>query len=336
MSFDLQVPLEIREESHVGQVRRRAHQMAINAGLTEHQANESAIIASEAATNLAKHGSGGEVLIRELTSGIEILAVDKGRGMADVTRCLSDGYSTTGTAGTGLGAIKRLASEFDIYSRPSGGTAVMARMCQKEATHKGRHDGLDVGVVCRPKVGEALCGDAWAARKVDSSLWIVVADGLGHGPDAHAASLEAIRIFRDTSGYKSTIDAMEAMHGALRKTRGAAVAAAQIDLQAAQVRFAGVGNIAATVVGNNNAWKSLMSHNGILGHEVRRIQEFTLPWTPSSKLVMNSDGLSTWNLDRYPGLFNRHPSLLAAVLYRDYWRHRDDVTVLVAEEKKAA
>jgi anti-sigma regulatory factor (Ser/Thr protein kinase) len=304
--------------------------MALDAGLSENQASETAIIASEVATNLAKHGSGGEVLLRELISGVEVVAVDKGRGMSDVSRCLSDGYSTSGTAGTGLGAIRRLASEFDIYSQPNGGTAIVARLCEKPRSAK-----FAVGVVCRPKAGESLCGDGWATKQSDEGLWIVVADGLGHGPEAHSAALEAVRIFRSTSGYRSTVDAMEAMHGALRKTRGAAVAVAQISSEEKQVRFAGVGNIAGTVL-ENSSWKSMMSHNGILGHEVRRIQEFTQPWTHHSRLVMNSDGLSTWSLDKYPGLISRHPSLVAGVLYRDFWRRRDDVTVFVAEEKRAA
>ena len=331
MSFDLQIPLEIREESQVGQARRQALKLAMNSGLNDEQASKASIIASEAANNLVKHGSGGEVVLRELRTGIEILAIDKGQGMADVSRCLSDGYSTSGTSGTGLGAIRRLSSFFDVYSRPKIGTAVVSQL----------HNGLaskpymEIGVVCRAKAGEMLCGDAWATKEVDNQSWVVVADGLGHGPDAHASAIEAVRVFRETSGHKSTVDMMEAMHGALRKTRGAAVAVAQIDRASEQVRVSGVGNISVTII-NNGAWKSMMSHNGILGHEVRRIQEFSHPWTPGSKLIMNSDGLSTWSIERYPGLLMKHPSLIAGVLYRDYWRQRDDVTVLVVQEKRAA
>ena len=49
---------------------------------------------------------------------------------------------------------------------------------------------------------------------------------------------------------------------------------------------------------------------------------------------MHSDGLATqWQLDRYPGLAARHPSVIAGVLYRDFRRERDDVTVLVATER---
>ena len=79
----------------------------------------------------------------------------------------------------------------------------------------------------------------------------------------------------------------------------------------------------------------MASRTGTVGHAVRKIQEFTYPWPPGAHLVMHSDGLATgWSLDRYPGLMRRHPSLIAGVLYRDYSRGRDDVTVLVARMQR--
>ena len=60
--------------------------------------------------------------------GVEILALDKGPGIRDLERSLRDGYSTAGGAGTGLGAISRLSSEFDVYSPPGKGTALLARI----------------------------------------------------------------------------------------------------------------------------------------------------------------------------------------------------------------
>jgi hypothetical protein len=51
-------------------------------------------------------------------------------------------------------------------------------------------------------------------------------------------------------------------------------------------------------------------------------------------MVMFSDGLAShWSLDDYPGLRQRHPTLIAAVLYRDFSRRRDDVTVVVARQR---
>jgi hypothetical protein len=81
----------------------------------------------------------------------------------------------------------------------------------------------------------------------------------------------------------------------------------------------------------------LVSHNGTVGAEMRKVQEFTYPWNAESILVMNSDGLTThWRIDPYPGLQNKSTLMMAAVLYRDFKRTRDDSTVLVARERRAA
>jgi hypothetical protein len=98
------------------------------------------------------------------------------------------------------------------------------------------------------------------------------------------------------------------------------------------MHFAGVGNIAASILDGNDR-RQMVSHNGIVGSNLRKVQEFVSPWSSGAMLIMHSDGLgSRWDLEHYPGLAMRHPSLIAAVLYRDFARKRDDVTVLVVRE----
>ena len=110
-----------------------------------------------------------------------------------------------------------------------------------------------------------------------------------------------------------------------------AAAIAAINNEKRTLSFAGLGNISATIIGGEKR-RGLASHNGTLGHQMHAIQEFTLPWADDSVLIMYSDGLiSRWDLDRYPGIIGKHPSLIAAALYRDFDRERDDVTVLVAK-----
>jgi hypothetical protein len=122
---------------------------------------------------------------------------------------------------------------------------------------------------------------------------------------------------------------MQRLHDALRPTRGAAAAVAEVEARRGVVRFCGVGNVAATLVAGG-ATRSLVSHHGTLGHDARRIAEFRYPWTADSVLVLNSDGLvSHWSPDRWPGLLGRAATLVAAVLYRDCRRQRDDTSVLV-------
>jgi len=81
----------------------------------------------------------------------------------------------------------------------------------------------------------------------------------------------------------------------------------------------------------------MVSHHGIVGHHLGKIQEFRFPWSAQSVLVMHSDGLKTnWSLESYPGIWHKHPALIAGVLYRDFTRDRDDVTVLVAKTAAGA
>jgi hypothetical protein len=111
-----------------------------------------------------------------------------------------------------------------------------------------------------------------------------------------------------------------------------------IDSRLRVARFCGVGNISGVILSPDEGQRtSLVSHNGTLGHTIRKVQEFVYPWSPDSLLIMHSDGLAThWNLDRYPGLAVQHPSLISGILYRDFSRKRDDVTVLVARESRTS
>jgi len=166
------------------------------------------------------------------------------------------------------------------------------------------------------------------AEAGDRERWsVLVADGLGHGPDAAVAAAGAVRIFGERAGEPGA-DVLAAAHDALRHTRGAAVALAEVRPGAGELSFTGIGNIGGVVLTPQGS-RSLVSHAGIVGHECRKIQTFTYPWTRESVLVLFSDGLqSRWTLDRYPALRGRDPALLAAVLYRDFARGRDDVTVV--------
>jgi hypothetical protein len=121
-------------------------------------------------------------------------------------------------------------------------------------------------------------------------------------------------------------------HRALRTTRGAAIAVAQLSKETSQIKFAGVGNISAHLLTGGER-RQIMSHNGIVGNNMRNVQEFSFDWSQDSMLILHSDGLTAqWDLSQYPGLSHRHPSLIAAVLYRDYSRKRDDATVVVLQQ----
>jgi anti-sigma regulatory factor (Ser/Thr protein kinase) len=326
--------VSVAEESQIGEARRAAARLAGEAGFTEADGGRASIVASELATNLLRHAKGGELLLHATDAGaaqpaVEILAADKGPGMANVERCLEDGYSTNGTAGNGLGAVRRLSSEFDMYSGPSG-TVVFARLAPAGPGRviPGATPGLKWGAVSVPAPGETVCGDAWRLRQADGSAAVLVADGLGHGPFAAEAAQVAVRGF-DEDPFVQPRLRIESAHRAMSGTRGAAVAVARLETGKPNLTYAGVGNISGTLLSQGTS-RGLVSHNGIVGHQVRKVQEFEYPWGERGLLVLHSDGLQTrWALDTYPGLAGRHPGVIAGVLYRDFKRGRDDVTVVV-------
>lgn len=333
------IVLPMDEVSQPGEARRTAVGMAERLGFDESGRGKVALVVTEIATNLIKHARGGELILQAFgpataPDGLEALAIDRGPGMADVARCLADGFSTAGSPGTGLGAIARLAGLFEVFSQPESGTVLLGRLWPNSPPRPG---GLEVAAICLPYPGESDSGDAWALVEAPGRHVLMVADGLGHGPQAAEAARAALETFL-VLAPSGPAEVIRAAHAALRSTRGAAMAIAALDPGLRTLRFAGVGNISgAILVPGEGRVTSLVSHNGTVGHEMRTVQEFVYPWPERAVLVLHSDGLSTqWRPDRYPGLLTQHPGIVAGVLYRDFKRGRDDVTVLVALEPDAS
>jgi anti-sigma regulatory factor (Ser/Thr protein kinase)/serine/threonine protein phosphatase PrpC len=323
------------DSSQVPGARRVALELAQAAGLNEISSGRAALIATELATNLVKHGNGGVILFGSDTTrrhALTIIAADKGRGVPNVSAALRDGYSTSGTQGTGLGAVKRASVAFDVYSLPDRGTVVLCTVDDGAAQRVS----LDapprvvVGGVGLPKPPEEENGDAWTAVPGNDVYTVAVVDGLGHGPAASLASSGAVRAILERAD-QSLERLMEDVHGALRATRGAAVGIARIQASLRRVDFLGVGNIAGTIVTDDGQRKTV-SLPGIVGHEMRKLQTFSYPWSANSVLVLHSDGISaSWNPSSFPGLMQHDPALIASVLYRDHCRGSDDATVVVAK-----
>lgn len=329
-----QICVPVTESSQPAAARRAVVGLAKATEMGEAALGNLALIVTELATNLVKHAKQGELLMRRLRGegmdGVEVLSLDKGPGMSNVGRSMGDGYSTAGSPGTGLGTVRRAAAAFDLYSQPGVGTAVVARVFTDGRA--GSAHGRPVGVVRQAKLGEPVCGDNWTVRWFADGWVCAVADGLGHGVIASEAASIIIEAVRGAPSHFSPIDIVEAAHRAAKPTRGAAFGVAVLDGAAGVIRYAGIGNIAAVVL-NGAERRHLVSHNGIVGHEYRKVSEFAQPWQPQSVLVLHSDGIGThWDLTRYPGLLARDPSLIAGVLYRDFTRGRDDATVVVLKE----
>lgn len=322
----------IDDASRTSETRRLARRLAVEVGFNETDAEKVAIVVTEACTNVLKHAGEGLMSIKAFIDSkgpeIEVLALDSGPGFSDLLASARDGYSTAGTPGNGLGAIRRLSSFCDIYSVPQRGTAVLARV--RPGSTAASNGALRTGAIQMAKPGEDVCGDACSITDVRDGILIAVADGLGHGPDAARASRAAMQTAAKYQD-RSPGEILEAMDGALRPTRGAAVAVAALDGERRIITYAGLGNISGCVCAADSPARHLISMNGTAGLQARHIREYQYPWPERTVVVLHSDGIRTrWDLREYPGLLTHDPSIIAGMLYRDYYRGTDDATVVAA------
>jgi anti-sigma regulatory factor (Ser/Thr protein kinase) len=330
----LRVPIE--DMSGAGEARRTALRFAQVLNFDEDEAGRVALAVTEAGTNIAQHAGHGEVLLRSMamdaSSGLEVLALDRGPGIDNLGACMRDGYSSAGSRGAGLGAIKRLSTSFDIFSAPGKGTALLSRHGARPK--RAADSRLIWGAVCLPFDGEEASGDAWAVNEAPGRSTILVVDGIGHGLYAFEAAQDALEIFEGVKGAAPAA-IIQTLDQRLRGTRGVVALLVDINWSSREVRHAGLGNISGKLLPNDQKSVGLISLPGTIGQGPQKAREFSHHLPDDGLVVLHSDGLSShWDLDDYPGLSQKDPSLIAGVLYRDFRHQNDDVVVLVGRERR--
>lgn len=317
--------VRVEDASAAAACRGAAQALAGRLGFPEARTDQLILAASEAASNLHKHASQGSMLLRIAREGgkpgIEMVTIDAGPGFGDAAAALRDGHSTSGTLGIGLGAIRRLADFCDLYSVVGHGTALVARFWPEPHTGAAPYAGL-----VRPITGESECGDVFGATAADGQLTGVLCDGLGHGPLAARAAMEAVTaVLDEPAGEPAAL--VERAHRRMAHTRGGALAVVQIAGQV--VRFAGLGNVAAVILADGTR-RGMISVPGIAGHQARTIRQFEYTAPPGAAIILHSDGISSrWEPAALPGLNARDPLLVGAALLAQAGSRRDDAGVLV-------
>ncbi|UXH80562.1 SpoIIE family protein phosphatase [Roseateles amylovorans] len=343
------VRFAIEDISQVGEARRAAHRLAQELAFDEAAAGRLALIVTELGTNLVRHvGPGRQAALLigvdeacdlpaptgEARRGVSVLSLDQGPGM-DLDRCLRDGYSTGGTSGTGLGAVRRMARRFGAYSAPGRGTVIAAQAAaDTDRSSQGASPTLaqgpfDIAGLSLAAPGETVSGDAWTLRRLDDRWLLMLADGLGHGIAAAEAADRVVELTHQSSCHQPAA-MLEDAHDRMRSTRGAAVAAVAMEIELPRLHFAGAGNIAGRLISGVSD-RTLLSQHGTLGVQVRRLQDVAYDWPAHAVLVLHSDGIITrWHLEDTPGLLQSDPAVIAGWILRDHLRGRDDATVVVA------
>jgi anti-sigma regulatory factor (Ser/Thr protein kinase) len=284
----------VTDDSHVGELRRRTIARAAEMGFSEVARARVGLVATEIGTNLVRHAVGGEVLVRTLApSGLELLAIDRGPGIADLDASLRDGFSTAASSGTGLGAIVRQCDGFDIHSRVGVGTVMVTRF------HRLRGSSLAspaarCGAICLSRYGDAEPPPgAFLVRETGSSIVATVAEARGDiAPLVAQAALEAFAA--ELSG--ASPEKVRELALRLRETRDVKTLVWVLDRRSREAWS--LGDLACSAEG-----AVLIASSIAPGRP---------PWLAADA-----------------GVLERDPALIAAVLYRAWARAEVPATVLV-------
>jgi anti-sigma regulatory factor (Ser/Thr protein kinase) len=305
---------------------------AVSLGFPDEHCEEIALAVTELASNLIRHASRGTITIGAVDesgrSGIEIKSVDHGPGISDPEQAITDGYSTAGGLGLGLGTVNRPMDELEIYPGPEGGLHITCRRWIRPRSIPTAPGALAFGAATRswrklPENGGAFIFKRWERRALAG-----VIDGLGHGPLAQRASQTA-RQYIEQHFDQPLESLFRGVGRACRATRGVVMALARFDLARQKLMVAGIGNIAVRLPGGPRPLH-LIIRRGVVGLNAPDPVPAEFPWTPASLLIMHSDGAcADWDWSDFSDLAREAPAIIARRLLSKLGRTDDDATVIV-------
>lgn len=323
--------LNVPDRSYFAIIKKEIHQLAVEGQFTPQKVAEIDIIVAELVSNTVKHGRNGYLLVKCFDSYIEIIAIDEGPGITDITRMMQDGVSTKNTLGQGLGAIKRLSQVFQVYSIKGWGTIVLSRVFKGEQPAFVKPLNYEIAGLLVPKPGETSCGDGWWCKASQDRVRVFMGDGLGHGPEAEKAVTEATAAL-DHCVEKTAFESLREIHRSVRKTRGLVGTMAILNTREKRWNVCGIGNINTRIVTLPEV-KNYMAYNGILGLNIpTTIKDQETVAERGQIIIMCSDGIKTkWDFIKYPNIFKYDLSIVLAAIFKDNARRTDDMGLLAVK-----
>ncbi len=322
------------DRSYFAVIKKDIHALGATLSFSENRLGEVDIVVAELLSNLAKYARNGRLLVKLVTEGttrgIEIISIDEGPGITDVAKVMGDGYSTSNTLGHGLGSVKRLSDQFQVYSLKDWGTIILTRLFVTPVKIIA-NSGICIRSIVIPKPGETACGDGFYQKVSKEKVKLMLGDGLGHGPEAALAvqtAMEAFKICPDDD----PCEIIKFINASVRKTRGLVATVAIYDAKTKEWLLCGIGNI-ATRMQSATGTKSHIAYNGIIGMNLpRTLNNMRIVSERNQYLIFCSDGIKTkWEISRWPGILRYDPSILAAAIYKDHARHTDDMSVAICK-----
>ena len=330
--------IRITRPAQVKSASDAAKEFAAALGFTTVECEEIALAVTELATNLLKHAGEGDMHLSSIESsgrvGIQITSEDNGPGIVDVERALTDGFSTAGSLGAGLGAVNRLMDGLEFSARPHAGLRVICQRWVRPSPTGLFPRSLEFGAATRAYRLMPENGDTFIIRQWEGHALAGVIDGLGHGQFAQRAAHTA-RQYVERHFDQPLENLFRGVGRDCRATRGVVMALVRFELARQKVVVASVGNVEVRLMGNPAPFNPRL-RRGIVGlSSAPNPVPTEHPWTTASLLILHSDGVqSRWSSDQFKELARETPGVIARRLLDDYGRIDDDATVLVARNAK--
>jgi anti-sigma regulatory factor (Ser/Thr protein kinase) len=316
----------------VKRVNNSARDFARGIGFSPAECEEIALAVTELGSNLVKHAGGGAIKLNSLESGdrkgIQIESEDSGPGLPDVELAVTDGFSTAGGLGDGLGAVNRLMDDVQFHPRTQSGLRILCQRWVRPSARKFSARWLEFGAATRACKLLPENGDTFVIRQWDGHALAGVIDGLGHGKMAQRAS-QAARQYVEQHFDQSLEGLFRGVGRVCRSTRGVVMALARFDFARQTVSVGSVGNVEVRLIGSSGPF-NLVVRRGILGLNAPDPVVSEHPWTQSSLLIIYSDGVRHWQGDELRNLARERPAAIARQLLKKLGKIEDDATVLVA------
>lgn len=198
---------------------------------------------------------------------------------------------------------------------------------------------IDVAWYQRPFPGETVCGDAVGSFQTPGGFWLVIADGLGHGPSAHAAASPVLRLVSELAHTGASLHSpadnpgisldhvLRAIHDNLKSTVGAAVGLAFLETVSGILYFVGVGNTLLRRLGSADT--RLVSRDGVVGQRLPSPRPAELSLARGDLILFTSDGVTErFGIDDYPGLRSDSAATVSRSVVERFGRKHDDATCL--------
>jgi anti-sigma regulatory factor (Ser/Thr protein kinase) len=340
-------PLPARQRlfvSHASEIplaQRAARDLAAALGFDEICCEEVALAASELASNLVQHAGGGSMEVIPVTEGlrlgIRIQTSDNGPGIPDVEKAMTDGFSTCGGLGYGLGSVNRFMDSLHIASprASQGGTNIVCTRWLRAEEPGLSPCPLAIGVATRAHPAMTANGDAFVVKRWSTQALVAVIDGVGHGELARRAAQTA-RHYVETHYDAPLADLFVGTGRACSSTRGVVMAVARFDWSRLRFAFASIGNIETRLAGKGQG-RNFIVRRGIVGVNAPSAVVTEHPWEQDGILVLHSDGIgSHWQWNDFPELISAPPEAAARRLVSALAKDDDDATVVVVKGRPAS